>query len=181
MEKRGRAFTLIELLLVIAIIAILISLLLPALWQARAAARSALCGSNLHQQGVATGTYAAEFKDRHWAYNWKWNPAAAYNRPLPAYDPTLQTPAAPGNGDMGAAENQMADIVRFRGDRTAAETPVITYLFPYVRYSHLILQDFLAQKLPDPMVACPEDRDRAIWGRDPRGYDQGLYSPNYGT
>jgi hypothetical protein len=31
------------------------------------------------------------------------------------------------------------------------------------------------------MVACPEDRDRVAWGLDPRGYDQGLYVPNYGV
>ncbi|MEX2217723.1 MAG: prepilin-type N-terminal cleavage/methylation domain-containing protein [Phycisphaerales bacterium] len=176
-RKHALGFTLIELLLVVAIIAILISILLPALSEARRAARAAVCSSNLHQQGVATHTYAGEFKDRLFSYNWKWpNPQ---NR-LPAIDPSLQGAPTPAS-DMGAAQRQMADIVRHRGDRLAGQIPVITNLFPYLRYSHLILQDFLAQKLPDPMVACPEDRDRAMWGKDPRGYDQGLYTPNYGT
>ncbi|MEX2217725.1 MAG: prepilin-type N-terminal cleavage/methylation domain-containing protein [Phycisphaerales bacterium] len=176
-KNRARGFTLIELLLVVAIIAILISILLPALSEARRAARQALCASNLHQQGVATHTYGSEFKDSHWSFNWKWpNPTGK----LPSIDPSLTFPVG-GITEMHAAQNQMADIVRYRGDRTAGEIPVITNLFPYFRYSHLILQDFLAQRLPDPMVACPEDRDRAMWGKDPRGYDQGLYTPNYGT
>ncbi|MEX2217726.1 MAG: prepilin-type N-terminal cleavage/methylation domain-containing protein [Phycisphaerales bacterium] len=175
--KHPRGFTLIELLLVIAIIAILISILLPALSDARRAARSAQCASNLHQQGVATHTYASEFKDRHWSFNWKWpNPQGK----LPSIDPSLAFPVG-GTQEYHAAQNQMADIVRHRGDRLASEIPSPVGLFPYFRYSHLILQDFLAQKLPDPMVACPEDKDRAMWGKDPRGYDQGLYTPHYGT
>jgi prepilin-type N-terminal cleavage/methylation domain-containing protein/prepilin-type processing-associated H-X9-DG protein len=57
---RRHAFTLIELLVVISIIALLIALLLPALGAARDAARSAVCLSNLRQQGIAMYTYLSE-------------------------------------------------------------------------------------------------------------------------
>jgi prepilin-type N-terminal cleavage/methylation domain-containing protein/prepilin-type processing-associated H-X9-DG protein len=56
-----RAFTLIEMLIVIGIIGLLAALLLPALSGARNVARKSSCMNNLHQIGVAIYTYANDY------------------------------------------------------------------------------------------------------------------------
>jgi prepilin-type N-terminal cleavage/methylation domain-containing protein/prepilin-type processing-associated H-X9-DG protein len=68
-NRQFRAFTLVELLVVIGIIALLISILLPSLNKARESANSLKCMSNMRQIIQATSMFAAERKG--------WMPGAA--------------------------------------------------------------------------------------------------------
>lgn len=59
-----KAFTLIELLVVISIIAMLMSILMPALGKAKDIAKDVICKSNLHQWSIVYATYVSENDDK---------------------------------------------------------------------------------------------------------------------
>jgi prepilin-type N-terminal cleavage/methylation domain-containing protein len=168
---KKRAFTLIELLVVIAIIALLIAILLPGLGEARRIARTVQCGANLQQHGVATQSYSADFTDLIWSFSWnarQWN----MNDPDNLYAALRPTP---GDHATAAGAKQAQYIMRFRGDR--GNMPIISGWIPHVLYSHLVLQDYLASRLPEPMVVCPEDRRRLLWQSDVQGLDEDRLPP----
>ncbi len=58
--RRKKGFTLIELLVVIAIIALLLAILMPALQKIKKQARRVICGTSMHDWGVAIVAFAAD-------------------------------------------------------------------------------------------------------------------------
>jgi prepilin-type N-terminal cleavage/methylation domain-containing protein/prepilin-type processing-associated H-X9-DG protein len=63
-SKSAKGFTLVELLVVIGIIALLISILLPALTKARRAANTTKCASNMHFIAIAVLNYIGDNKGK---------------------------------------------------------------------------------------------------------------------
>jgi type II secretory pathway pseudopilin PulG len=81
-----RAFTVIELLVVVSIIALLVGILLPAIGKAREQAQLTRSQANIKQLGTAAATYSAEWNDRQLTYvndnlpKWGTDGAAAVTR-----------------------------------------------------------------------------------------------------
>ena len=66
--REGRAFTVVELLVVVAVMAILASLFFPALNRSREASRQTVCMNNLRQLGIAAQMYWDENEELAWRY-----------------------------------------------------------------------------------------------------------------
>lgn len=158
MKMNRRAFTLIELLVVIAIIALLIGILLPALGEARKAARLSIDLNNQRQLGVASNSYATDYADKNPTFSWR------ENQP--------ENPFGAAGSLLQAAADQAVSIINERGGRNLTR---ISGWIPHVLYSHLVLQDYLASRLPEKLVVSPSDVHRNAWQN---WREFGFYTPS---
>ncbi len=109
MHGRRRAFTLIELLVVVSIIALLISIVLPAFSSFRVMSKRTVCMANLHSLGQAFEAYLSEYND-YWPYA----------RPMRTV--TTEDPNLPLIADILLTGTQgMREVFRCPADRITAD------------------------------------------------------------
>lgn len=114
---RRRGFTVVELLVVVAIVAMLISLLMPALGKAKGMSRESQCLSHVRQMGVGALNYHADWNmycvEPGSAYGVYTNPSVPPERD--GYGKTPGTPWGPdvayGPGDSGMRHGKWMDLI----------------------------------------------------------------------
>ena len=155
MSRTRKAFTLVELLVVIGIIALLISILLPALNRARGRAQQAQCLSNMRQIGQAMLMCANEHRQHFPLAGELWkNPATGH--------PADNTPAE--LGDVGMRNySYITDVILRVAPLQIALEP---YLGQQVRAQRL-QPDGLEEYLNGPVLkvfTCPGNYDQMQGG-----------------
>jgi prepilin-type N-terminal cleavage/methylation domain-containing protein len=147
---RARGFTLIKLLVVIAIIAILASILLPVFAEAREKARQANCISNLKQLSTAVMMYTQDYDDRYprndpWGLGMGWagalypyvKAAGVYHCP----DDVTGTAVGP-NGVILGYPVSYAQNLNIAGNAEAVlEAPASTVLFFETEGAQVLITD----------------------------------------
>jgi len=142
-----RAFTLVELLVVIVIIVIMMGMILAAIQRVRAAAQRVRCENNLHQIGIALGDYGAKMESL--PSNGGWDGVQT----IPSKDGTPFTPETYVTYNELQLRWGTGDPKLTPKDQTGSWLYV---LLPYIEADKMFQDRIWTQ--PEPMYICPVRR-----------------------
>lgn len=156
-KRSRRGFTLIELLVVISIIAVLISLIAPAVQNARRAARKLQCLNNMHNLAVATHNFSSS------------------NGSLPPLSSTMKVGittvngGSPPNNDLRYVHNWVVPLLPVMDNAalykslrqgmvySGTDDDPMTPTFGFADPTDLTNNGIENQKINIPMLTCPDD------------------------
>ncbi len=129
-----RAFTLIELLVVVSIISVLIAVLLPALRNARDAARAVGCAANQRQLGIAFQNYSTDHNNYVTYTAWSFDNGSewSFDDNLATYFGVSLTPGQINSGDKNLLHDLWGESGEVLACPSDPQTPVnrFTYRLP---------------------------------------------------
>ncbi|HAL44533.1 MAG: hypothetical protein A2Y12_07355 [Planctomycetes bacterium GWF2_42_9] len=151
--KKKKGFTLVELLVVISIIAILLSILVPAMNKAREQARTIVCGTNLKNYTPAMTIYAQDNRDKlPFSFSW------LYSRK------TIEA---------GIASGKCQEACRWHYDKDAPDG----LLWPYLKSMSVhMCPTFKSLFQPKGLNSCP---NRALGHKMAKGGGSMAFNPQY--
>ncbi len=146
MMKRIKAFTLIEMLVVVAIIALLIAILLPSLARARELARQTICGTNMKEIGTTFYIYQSDNLDEF--------PTVAHDTEPGQTVPRVRYIENMGGGDGGEPLDPRRDeisVPRILPEIPEGSTQISTTraLWLLVRTGEVIPKEFICPSADD--------------------------------
>ncbi len=171
---RRAAFTLVELLVVIAIIGILVGLFLPAVQQAREAARRIGCVNNMHQVGLGLLNFESTYKffpASGWTTTSSTNPAGKFTSWRAAILPYIE------QGSLHS--NYSIQLNWWEGSNlTAGATVIPTFLCPSTPDQQPVLSAIAKPPRPALTLTVPLARTdyEAIQGVQPASISSTLYN-----
>jgi prepilin-type N-terminal cleavage/methylation domain-containing protein len=167
-RRTRSAFTLIEILVVVAIIALLISILLPSLARSREMARRAICAARLHNMSLAVTQYAHSNRGKIIQCR-----ASDANEPMlngprgavvqVAIDPRIASRSAPGAAAPDYLVDWQGQAKRYQLDKEVWECPNREGTFGYEGTPSMDEQGYTAADLRARGYRVTEGTDYDQW------------------